>query len=173
MSEPFIGIIRIFGFNYAPRGWAFCDGASVEIAQYTSLFSLISTIYGGDGRVTFLLPNMQERAPLGVGQGPGLHAYQVGQMGGMFTAPLQDDELPEHTHSVGGDKTNRGTIGAPGPDKRLGKAAYVYTSTATGQTPMSAEAVGATGQNIAHINVQPLLTHNFCIALEGLFPQRN
>ncbi len=165
MSEPFIAEIRIFAGNFAPRGWAFCDGQLLPIAQNTALFSLIGTIYGGDGRSTTALPNMQGRAPMHSGNGPGLTSRQLGQKGGVEYITLNSLQIPAHNHYL--NAHNRGNAANP---------TDVFPEDGPGQTThdaTGADIVGNTGGSQPHFNMQPFLTINFIIALVGLYPSRN
>ncbi|MEP1124772.1 MAG: tail fiber protein [Ilumatobacter sp.] len=166
MATPFIAQISMFGGNFAPRGWAFCDGQILSIAQNTALFSLLGTTYGGDGQTTFALPDLRGRVPMHPGQGPGLSNYALGQTGGTETTTLGVNNLPPHNHgisaSAGGQTTNRPTNGYLAAGNR-------YTTTT--DTAMAPTAVAGSGQ--AFNNVQPYQTVNFIIALQGIFPSRN
>lgn len=169
MSVPFYGEIRIFACNYAPRGWAFCSGQLLPIAQNPALFSLLGTIYGGDGRTTYALPDLRGRAPVHVSA-----AEPQGTTGGAAAVTLLPANLPAHTHAVSAssdvaDATSpAGALLAAKP--RLG--ANVFAE-ATNLTPLLASSVSAVGGGQAHNNMQPSLGVNFCIALEGIFPSRN
>jgi microcystin-dependent protein len=177
MTEPFVGEIRIFGFNFAPQGWAFCNGLLFPISQNTALFSLLGTFYGGDGKSTFALPNLQGSAPLKFDQGPGLSDYSIGEQGGAASVTLASSELPLHTHQV---SANSGTGLSNDP------AAHTWARAHTGKTPypmysgsvlnpvsMSAQALGTAGSSAPHNNMPPYLVLNFCIALQGIFPARS
>lgn len=167
MANPFIGEIRMVGFNFPPQGWAFCDGQLLGIAQNTALFSLLGTTYGGDGRTTFGLPDLRGRVPLhhGGGSGPGLSPYSLGQNGGFETVTLTAAQMPSHSHSqpCSSDDPN---AGSPVNNVPAAVANPVYANTAN-----SAMAVtGAVGGSQPHENRQPYLAINFCIALQGIFP---
>jgi microcystin-dependent protein len=171
--DPFVAEIRIFPFNFAPKGWAFCDGQILSIAQNTALFSLLGTTYGGNGQSTFALPDLQGMVPVHPGQGPGLSQYYLGQIGGSETVTLLESELPAHTHTV------QGVPGAlPGnnnipPGNSFAKSTngQAYT-TAANLVPMYEETAAVVGGDQPHNNLQPYLTLNFCIALQGVFPPR-
>lgn len=173
MAEPFIAEIRIFGFNFAPRGWAYCDGALLPVAQNTALFSIIGTTYGGDGRTTTQLPNLQDRAAMHPGRGPGLTDRRLGEKVGVDTVTLTSAQMPDHTHSV---NCQNATATAQTPTNN-------YLATEAGPpTPfldaqpnadMSGSAIGSVGGGQAHTNLQPLLALNFCIALLGTYPSRS
>jgi len=173
MSEPFLGEIRMFGFNFAPQGWAFCNGQLLPISQNTALFSLLGTTYGGDGQTTFALPDLQSRVPIHQGQGAGLSFYQLGQKAGVEQVSLSIGQLPAHSHSLscqtagGNAQTPQGNFLAV--DASGLTALYSTTENAT----MSASAIGNTGQSQGHTNLQPYVTLNFCIALAGIFPSRS
>ena len=179
MSEPFIGEIRIFGCNFAPRGWAFCQGQLLPIAQNTALFSILGTTYGGDGRTTLGLPDLQGRAPMHPGRGPGLTARRLGEKTGVDEVTLTEAELPSHKHVLYGAQT-AGTEASPSNTRMMARDRptsgdnIVYLNTAsTKNTVMAAEAIGTTGGSQAHENRQPLMGMNFCIALVGLYPSRS
>jgi microcystin-dependent protein len=176
--DPFVAEIRIFPFNFAPKGWAFCDGQIMPISQNTALFSLLGTTYGGDGRSTFALPNMQGNAPMHPGQGPGLSLYDLGETGGTTTVTVLTSEMPAHSHSINCIDGARvgGGAGAPGnavPVKTAGTPANAYTSGATQNQTMALSMVSLVGGNQPHNNMMPYLTLNFCIALQGVYPQRS
>jgi microcystin-dependent protein len=166
--EPFIGQLMCVGFNFAPKGWALCNGQLLSIAQNTALFSLLGTMYGGDGRTTFGLPDLRGRAPLGFGQGPGLQSYNQGESGGSETVTLTGQQIPAHTHTVncssseGDSTTPADTVPAVG-------GSYTATPNAT-MSPAMIPPSG--GGNQAHANMQPYQVQNWIIALQGIFPSR-
>ncbi len=174
MSEPFLGEICFFGFNFPPHSWASCNGSLMSISQNTALFSLLGTMYGGNGIQTFALPDLRGRVALGSGQGPGLSPYSQGDFGGSESVTLTTSQIPSHTHSAactssGGDSlTPAGKIWAK--DTAGGSAPY---SSGAPNGTMSAAALGATGGGGGHSNLQPYLSLNACIALAGIFPSRN
>jgi microcystin-dependent protein len=180
--DPFIGEIRAFGFNYAPNGWAFCDGRQLPIAQYSALFSLLGTSFGGNGVTTFGLPNLQSQASMHWGQGPGLSPRVLGETGGESTVTLQTSQMPSHTHNVIG-ATGAGSVpgqltGTPSSTVWLGNSTPVsaYSSLPAGvqlDATLANVAIGPTGGSQPHQNEQPLLAVNFCIALEGVYPSRS
>ncbi|HKX28053.1 MAG TPA: tail fiber protein [Blastocatellia bacterium] len=174
MAEPFIGEIRIFGFNFAPLGWAACNGQLMSIAQNTTLFSILGTTYGGDGKTTFALPNLQSRAPMMWGQGPGLTARDIGESIGTDTVTLLSTQIPAHNHqyqNFTGDGTQQNpTNSAILADPPAGR--IYQTDVTSNLTQMSPQAVGLAGGSQPHNNQQPFLTLMFCIALEGVFPVR-
>jgi microcystin-dependent protein len=174
MTEPFLAEIRLFGFNFAPRGWALCNGQLIAISQNTALFSLLGTQYGGDGRTTFALPNLLGSVPMGVGGGPGLTPRQQGETGGEQNVTLINSELPVHRHDLMANSAP-GDLPTPGPAFSLARSApFIYKTPggAANAQPLSPSAVGVTGGSQPHNNLQPYLTVNFCIALQGIFPRR-
>ena len=175
MSEPFIAEVRIFAGNFAPRGWAFCNGQLLPISQNTALFSLIGTTYGGDGRTTTALPNLQGRVPMHPGHGPGLASRRLGEKSGSETVTLTENQLPDHNHSLNAT-TSPATVYAPDGTTKLarsvGGAAYESTAASPNVT-LNSGALAPAGGNQAHNNNQPYLVMNFIIALTGLFPSRN
>lgn len=172
MSEPFLGEIRIFSFNFAPRGWAFCNGQIMSIAQNTALFSLLGTTYGGDGRTTFALPNLQSRVPLHFGHGAGLSSYSLGEQGGQETVTLATGQMPSHSHQAMGSTAGGSADSPAGAVMAQASRLNIYGSPQS-LTPMAAQAVGAAGGNQPHENRPPYLALNFCIALQGIFPSRS
>jgi microcystin-dependent protein len=180
MSNPFVAEIRIFGFNFAPKGWAFCRGQLLPISQNTALFSLLGTTYGGDGKSTFALPNMEDNAPLAPGQGPGLSLYDLGQEGGSQNVTLLQTELPMHNHSFAA-QTATGTV-TTANGNQLGKGitggkqnqniAKLYSAQTNPATGLSAIGMSVAGSSFPHNNMMPYLALNFCIAMQGVFPPR-
>lgn len=171
MSEPFIAEIRIFAGNFAPRGWAFCDGQLLPISQNTALFSLIGTTYGGDGRSTTALPNLQGRAPMHPGRGPGLTDRRLGQRGGVEMVTLTEAQMPQHTHTMFGSEERGDTTNAVG--NYLGAGTDMFATSSTSGTTLAEAVLPNTGGSQAHNNMQPFLTMNFIIALVGLYPSRS
>jgi len=173
-QEPFIGEVRIFAGNFAPRGWAFCEGQVLPISQNQALFSLIGTIYGGDGRTTFALPDLRGRVPLGKGNGPGLSNYPLGVRGGSESTVLKSSNLPSHNHGLGAS-TERATERTPAEDLVLctgrRRKTKIYCSAAA-DIFMSQSSVGTTGSNTPFDIRQPYLAMNYIIALQGIFPSR-
>ena len=169
MSEPFLGQIIIVGFNFAPRGWAQCNGQILPIAQNTALFSLLGTTYGGNGQTTFALPDLRSRVPIHVGQGPGLSSYDLGQAAGTETVTLNINEIPAHNHLLG---ANAEEGAASNPSGQVPAKGGIYGAAPDG-TLMNPTVITNTGGSQPHANIQPYLTLNFCIALEGIFPSRN
>jgi microcystin-dependent protein len=191
VNEPFVGQIFMFGFNFAPRNHAFCHGQLLPIAQNTALFSLLGTTFGGDGRTTFALPNLTGRAPVGVGQGAGLSAYDLGQETGAETVSLVPAQLPSHAHAFDASnmkgtlrcRDERGNQRSPASNVLARESSGVTAPFAGGTlaAAMAPAAVGLTGApglaaaggNQPHNNMQPYLVLNYCIALAGVFPARS
>jgi microcystin-dependent protein len=174
MADPFVAEIRIFPFTFPPKGWAFCNGQLIPISQNTALFALLGTTYGGDGKSTFALPDLQGSAAMHPGQGSGLSLRDLGQIGGSESVTLLQSEIPFHTHSVIAN-TDFGTLQAPGPDRVLARSqnAVAYQSnTSANVVTMAPQALSPAGGSLPHNNMQPYLTLNFNIALQGVFPQR-
>lgn len=171
MSEPFLAEVRMVGFNFAPRGWAFCDGQILPINQNQSLYSLLGTTYGGDGRTSFALPDLRGRTPIHVGRSNGGSEHQLGQKSGEETHTLSANEMPQHTHTLRGTNTGNGTA-SPANNVFANAGTDLYNS-ADSLVDMNAGVVTNVGGGQAHENVQPYLALNFCIALRGLFPSRN
>ncbi|MBI1840903.1 MAG: phage tail protein [Verrucomicrobia bacterium] len=167
MSEPFIGEIRAFSFNYAPKGWAMCNGQLLPINQNQALFALLGTTYGGDGRTTFSLPNLQGRVPLHFSQ-----AIPQGATGGELAHTLTLSEMPAHTHVLQASPAV-GTANVPTNTSMLSRRAAEIYHDPVDLTPMGPSTVGPAGSGQAHSNLQPYLVLNFCMALQGLFPSRN
>jgi microcystin-dependent protein len=165
MAEPFIGEVKIVGFNFAPRGWAFCNGQLLPIAQNQALFSLLGTMYGGNGQTTFALPDLRGRVPIHMGNG-----FTQGQSGGEENHALTINELPIHTHLPQGD-SGSANAGTPVGNTWAAQDAAPYASTAN--VAMNATTIGTAGGSQPHSNLSPYLTLNFCIALVGIFPSRN
>ena len=170
MSEPFIAEVRIFAGNFAPRGWAFCDGQLLPILQNTALFALIGTTYGGDGRTTTALPDLKGRAPMHPGRGPGLTSRKLGERGGDETTTLTEAQMPSHTHTMVGS--------AADADDRNPGGKYVGGGNGMFAAPgslgdMDQAMLPSTGGGQLHSNMQPYLSLNFIIALVGIFPSRS
>lgn len=173
MADPFVSEIRIFPFNFAPQGWAFCDGQYLPLSQNTALFSLLGTTYGGDGKSNFRLPDLQGRAPMHPGWAPGLSQRELGEAGGESTVTLQVSHLPVHSHQAKG-------VAGPGTSDQA--SGMVWAASSPGRPPlygpannltqMSPTALSVSGSSGPHNNMQPYLTLNFCIAMQGVFPAR-
>jgi microcystin-dependent protein len=174
MSEPFIGQITLFAGNFAPRGWAFCQGQILAIAQNTALFSILGTTYGGNGTTTFALPDLRGRVAIQQGQGPGLPPYQLGQVGGEPTVTLTTNQMPMHNHTLNVDPNSGDQITPQGHvlAAEASGAAAVY-SAAQPAAAMNPAAIGMAGGNQPHDNMQPYLALNYIIATAGVFPSRN
>lgn len=172
MSDPFVAEIRIFPFNFAPKGWAFCHGQLLPLSQNTALFSLLGTTYGGDGRSNFALPNLQGSVPLQWGQGPGLSLYDLGQSGGSDTVALQQSEMPSHNHAMQCETQVDGNKGQPGSSTTFARSKGGNLYQAANNATMSPNVVAPAGGNQPHNNMMPYLALNFCIALQGIYPQR-
>jgi microcystin-dependent protein len=175
MSTPFLGQISIFAFNFAPRGWALCNGQLLAIAQNTALFSILGTTYGGNGTTTFALPNLQSRVPIGVGQGPGLSNRDLGEVGGQEAVTLTSDQNAPHNHQLlcsSADGNSYDPAGNYWSQDAGGNPEYGPASDGIAGS-MSPAATSLAGGNQPHNNIQPYLTLNFCIAMEGIFPSRN
>ena len=173
MSEPFIAEIRIFAGNFAPRSWAFCDGQLLPVAQNTALFSLIGTTYGGDGRSTTALPNLQGRIPMHPGRGPGLTSRRLGQRGGVEMVSLTESQMPNHTHTLRANDGRGGSGTAVNNSLAEPRDGLLYqTNTSENLVNMSSQALPNTGGSQAHNNLQPYIVMNFIIALQGLYPSR-
>lgn len=181
MSEPFIAEVRIFAGNFAPRGWAFCLGQELPISQYTELFSVIGTTYGGDGRSTLGLPNLQARTPVHPGAGPGLTPRRLGESSGSPTVTLTEAEMPPHTHALQTATANASTD-TPANDVLLaqgagvggrGGASFKAYGAAQNLVAMAPASISGAGGGQAHDNMQPYLAMNYIIALQGLFPSRS
>lgn len=169
--DPFVAEIRIFPFNFAPKGWAFCDGQILPLSQNTALFSLLGTTYGGDGKSNFALPNMQGNAPMHPGQGPGLSLHDLGESGGSATVSLLESEVPSHSHAWTVSAADA-TGGSPGAQLFGGGVGIGMYATPGAVTAMSGNAIAPAGGDQPHNNMQPYLTLSFCIALQGVYPPR-
>ena len=173
MADPFVAEIRIFPFNFAPKGWTWCDGQLLPLSQNTALFSLLGTTYGGNGKSNFALPDLQGRAPMHPGQGPGLSLHDLGETGGSETVTLLESEIPSHNHALM-------TLGAPGnrtspvgntPARAAAGVAYLPPAGAP-LVSMAPESLAPAGGDQPHNNLMPYLTYYFNIALQGVFPPR-
>jgi microcystin-dependent protein len=171
MSQPYLGQIAVFGFNFNPRGYALCNGQLLPINQNQALFSLLGTTYGGNGIQTFALPNLQSRVAVGAGQGPGLSSYSLGQVGGEENHTLLQSEMPQHVHALQASNVAGATPSPSGAS--LAQPSTKMYSTATSLTALAPASIATAGGSQPHSNIQPYLIINFCIALQGIFPSRN
>ena len=173
MADPFVAEIRIFPFNFAPKGWAFCNGQLMPISQNTALFSLLGTTYGGDGKSNFALPDMQGNAPMHPGQGPGLSLHDLGETGGSENVTLLQSEIPLHSHSWTASNQD-GTDQSPVQELLAGGVGGISMYAAPGTiVQLNPNALTPTGGDQPHNNLMPYLTLNFNIALQGVFPPRS
>jgi microcystin-dependent protein len=173
VSDPFVAEIRIFAGNFAPTGWAFCNGQLMPISQNTALFSLLGTTYGGDGKSTFALPNLELRAPLQAGQGPGLSERYLGEMAGAATHSMQANEMPVHHHALQASASVASTTVANGNLLATVNAPNPPYHDANALAAMGPGVLGTTGGGAPHQNMQPYLALTFIIALQGIFPPRS
>ena len=171
MADPFVAEIRIFPFNFAPKGWAWCDGQLMPLSQNTALFSLLGTTYGGNGKSNFALPDLRGRAPMHPGQGPGLSLHDLGETGGSETVTLLESEIPAHTHAMraAAEAGEENDPAGAALGVTIGNTLYNNGSTLASLAP---EALAPAGGDQPHNNMQPYLTFYFCIALQGVFPPR-
>ena len=169
MADPFVAEIRMFGFNFAPTGWAQCNGQLLPISQNTALFSLLGTTYGGDGKSTFALPDLQGSTPLHPGQGQGLSLYDLGQQGGAEFITLLQSEIPVHSHSLSASEE---TVNEASPANFFFGAGETRYAAPANVTQMAPQALSPAGGSLPHNNLMPYLVVNFCIALQGVFPAR-
>jgi microcystin-dependent protein len=172
MADPFVAEIRIFPFNFAPKGWAWCDGQLLPLSQNTALFSLLGTTYGGDGKSNFALPDLQGRAPMHPGQGPGLSLHDLGETGGSDTVSLLESEIPSHTHTLRGDVLDTGDTNVVNPNASLALSSGGTLYQNASNVNMSDNALTPSGGDQPHNNLQPYQTFYFCIALQGVYPPR-
>lgn len=171
--DPFIGEIKLVPYNFAPQGWALCQGQILPIAQNTALFSLLGTTYGGNGQTTFALPDLQGRAIIHTGQGPGLSPVDLGEESGVESVTLLTNQMPAHTHAFQVQSGNATDLGSSGNfvAKSTGSVGSIYGTSAGGTMPTNT--IQPVGGNQPHSNMQPYLVLNYCIALQGIFPQRS
>ena len=172
MADPFVAEIRIFPFNFAPKGWAWCDGQLMPLSQNTALFSLLGTTYGGDGKSNFALPDMQGNAPMHPGQGPGLSLHDLGETGGTETVTLLESEIPTHSHALNASKADAVERVPTGQMPAKGVGGIVQYATPGALTQLAPNALTPAGGDQPHNNMMPYLTLNFNIALQGVFPPR-
>lgn len=171
MSTPFVAEIRMFGFNFAPTGWAQCNGQLLPISQNTALFSLLGTFYGGDGKSTFALPNLQGSVPMFWGQGQGLSDYVIGEQAGTPFVTLLQSEMPAHIHNFVASEES-GNENNPG-NNYFGDGETIYAPDNNPVAPMALQTLSIAGSSLPHNNMMPYLVINFCIALQGVFPPRS
>lgn len=172
MADPFVAEIRIFPFNFAPKGWAWCDGQLMPLSQNTALFSLLGTTYGGDGKSTFALPDLQGRAPMHPGQGPGLSLHDLGEASGSQTVTLLESEIPAHTHTLRADVLDVADTNLVSSTASLALTSGGTLYQSASNVMLAAEALAPAGGDAPHNNMMPYLTFYFCIALQGVFPAR-
>jgi microcystin-dependent protein len=171
MADPFVAEVRIFPGNFAPTGWALCNGQLLPISQNTALFSLLGTTYGGDGKSTFALPDLQDRVPVHPRQGPGLSLRDLGETGGSESVTLLTSEIPVHTHQIQARSPSPANDDDPGPGNVIATVVGANVFTAAGaSSPMGPEALAISGGDLPHNNLQPYLVLTFIIALQGIFP---
>jgi microcystin-dependent protein len=173
MADPFLAEIRIFPFNFAPKGWAWCDGQELPLTQNTALFSLLGTIYGGNGHTTFALPDMRGSAPMHPGQGNGLSLHDLGETGGTDTVTLLESEMPAHAHTLRADTADAGDTNDPGASSAFAQSANGTLYQGNSNATLAPEAIAPAGGDGAHNNMQPYLTCYFNIALQGVYPPRH
>lgn len=171
MADPFVAEIRMFPFNFAPKGWAWCDGQLLPLSQNTALFALLGTTYGGNGKSNFALPDLQGRAPMHPGQGPGLSLHDLGETGGSETVTLLESEIPAHSHALMGNQNIANSKVPQGNTLARPVNGFTYMPPAA-LTMMSPNALTPAGGDEPHNNLQPYLAVYFCIALQGVFPPR-
>lgn len=172
MADPFVAEIRIFPFNFAPKGWAWCDGQLLPLSQNTALFSLLGTTYGGNGKSNFALPDLQGRAPMHPGQGPGLSLHDLGETGGSETVSLLESEIPAHSHAMRGASEAGEENDPAGAALGVTIGNPIYSNSTAPLVNLAPEALPPAGGDQPHNNLQPYLTFYFCIALQGVFPPR-
>jgi microcystin-dependent protein len=172
MADPFVAEIRIFPFNFAPKGWAWCDGQLMPLSQNTALFSLLGTTYGGNGKSTFALPDLQGRAPMHPGQGPGLSLHDLGETGGIEAVTLLESEMPVHTHQLRASGEDANDDDPPNAAWAGSVGVGLYKAPDNNMTNMAFQALPPAGGSQPHNNMMPYLTCYFCIALQGVFPPR-
>lgn len=172
--NPFVAEIRIFAGNFAPTGWATCDGQLLPISQNTALFSLLGTMYGGDGKSTFALPDMQGSCVLGAGQSPGGSLFDQGQVSGTEAVTLLISEIPLHNHLVMADSQDPGDLQGPTPDRALARSGggFAFKASPTLNAQFAPEALAPAGGSLPHNNMMPYLTLTYIIAMQGVFPPR-
>ncbi|MBB3045291.1 phage tail protein [Nocardioides soli] len=172
MADPFVAEIRIFPFNFAPKGWAWCDGQLLPLSQNTALFSLLGTTYGGNGKSNFALPDLQGRAPMQPGQGPGLSDRMLGEAGGSETVTLLESEMPAHSHSLRASTADAADTNEPTPSASYATSSGGRLYQQNADTELDPDTLSVAGGDQPHNNMQPYLTCYFNIALQGVFPPR-
>jgi len=172
--DPFVAEIRIFPFNFAPKGWAFCDGQLLPLSQNTALFSLLGTTYGGNGKSNFALPDLQGRAPMHPGQGPGLSLHDLGETGGSETVSLLESEIPSHAHAMRAstDPADNNVPAGKMVAKPAGRGNNLFLTATSPLNQLNDQILAPAGGDQPHNNMQPYLTFYFCIALQGVYPPR-
>lgn len=173
MSDPFVAEIRIFPFTFPPMGWALCNGQLLPLSQNTALFSLLGTTYGGDGKSSFALPNLQGTAPMQQGQGAGLSLYDLGQTGGVESVTLLSSEMPAHSHALRAATQDNGDANIIGSNTSFAPSVGGTFYQPTSNVQLAPQALDTAGGGLPHNNMMPYLTLNFCIALQGIFPPRS
>jgi microcystin-dependent protein len=178
MADPFIGQILLVGFNFAPVSWHICDGSLLPISQYTALFSLIGTYYGGNGTSNFALPDLPSRVPIGMGQGNGFSRYAIGEMSGVETVTLLATQMPQHNHVIEADNAPATAAQTPANNflaagSASGRPVDIYSASLTSKANLNPNAVSYAGGNLPHTNIQPVVAMNYIIALTGIFPSRS
>jgi microcystin-dependent protein len=172
MADPFVAEIRIFPFNFAPKGWAWCNGQLMPLSQNTALFALLGTTYGGDGKSNFALPDLQGRAPMHPGQGQGLSLHDLGETGGSETVTLLESEIPAHAHTMRAATQDNADVNIVSSNVSFAGSSGGALYQATADVSLSDQALAPAGGDAPHNNMQPFLTFYFCIALQGVFPPR-
>jgi microcystin-dependent protein len=170
--DPFVAEIRIFPFNFAPQGWAWCDGQILPLSQNTALFSLLGTTYGGNGKSNFALPDLQGSAPMHPGQGPGLSLHDLGETGGSDTVTLLESEIPAHSHAAHADAIDLADTNVPSAAASFAQSAGGTLYQAAANTQLAGQGLTPAGGDQPHNNLQPYLTFYFNIALQGVYPPR-
>jgi microcystin-dependent protein len=172
VADPFVAEIRIFPFDFAPKGWAFCDGQLMPISQNTALFSLLGTFYGGDGKTTFALPDLRGGVAMGQGDGNGLTSRTIGETGGTETVSLLTSEMPSHQHALRADTADAGDTNDPGTSSAFAQSQNGTLYQGNSNASLAQQAIAPAGGDQPHNNMQPYLTCNYTIALQGVFPSR-
>jgi microcystin-dependent protein len=171
MADPFVAEIRIFPFDFAPKGWAFCDGQVLPTSQNLALWSLLGNTYGGDGD-TFALPDLRGSAAMHPGQGRGLSPRYIGESGGKAAVPLQTSDMPAHAHALRADTADAGDTNDPGTSSAFAQSAGGTLYQGNSNSALADQAIAPAGEGAAHNNMQPYLTCNFTIALQGVYPSQ-